>query len=296
MMVSFFPFVFFASILFSLTTGEEVTGCYKPLKGPLPSVITSPLPQHYIKTSDLPDNFDWRNHNGMSYVTPPTNQFLPSFCGSCWAHAAVGALTDRFIIANKGQTSFPLLSPQVLLDCGDDTEMGSCHGGNDFLAYRFIHENGITDVTCSPYLGVSQTNWGERGTCAERMCRQCDSYGVCEFVNGTIYHVSEYGTITGESAMMAEVYARGPIACSLYAHAKSFLYYKNGIITEPTQYNITTHVITITGWGEDNGVKYWIGRNSFGTVWGEQGWFKLERGKNTLDIEKHPCAWAVPKL
>ena len=124
------------------------------------------------------------------------------------------------------------------MDCGDDkdTDIGSCYGGSDILAYKYIHENGITDVTCSPYMGVVQTNWGERETCAQRMCRQCDLNGVCEFVNGTMYHISEYGEVTGEDEMMAEIYTRGPIACSVYAHSESFEKYKTGVIIDHIQY------------------------------------------------------------
>jgi len=43
-----------------------------------------------------------------------------------------------------------------------------------------------------------------------------------------------------------------------------------------------------------NANKYWIGRNSWGTYWGENGFFKLKRGTNNLMIESE-CAWAVPK-
>ena len=233
--------------------------------------------------------------NGTCYVSAVTNQLIPSPCGSCWAHASAGALTDRFILATAAQVPFVQLSPQVLLDCADPAA-GSCNGGNDVLAYKFIFENGITDVTCSPYMGVDYNYWSEK-PCASAMCRTCDIYGHCEFINGTKYFVSEYGSVTGEEDMMAEIYARGPIACSLYAHSPAFMGYTGGIIQDNTKYNGTTHVVAITGWGvSDGGVKYWVGRNSFGTPWGEEGWFYLQRGINCLNIEQHECSWAVPKM
>ena len=280
-------------LVVSFGTGLTYTGCYKPVKGPRPSHIVSKLPHTYIQTSSLPREFDWRVEG---HLTPPTNQFLPKPCGSCWAHSSAGALTDRFVIANKRKTAIPPLSPQVLLDCGDDTNVGSCYGGSHLYTYKFIHENGITDVTCSPYMGVAQTNWGEGRECIQRMCRQCDIYGTCKFVNGTVYNISEYGSVTGEKEMMAEIYARGPIACSLYAHSKYFTEYKGGVINDPTPYNTTTHVVAIVGWGMDNDTPYWIGRNCWGSSWGEAGWFRLERGKNTLNMEKRSCSWATPQL
>lgn len=163
-------------------------------------------------------------------------------------------------------------------------------------AYAFIKDNGITDLTCSPYMGVDSNYWGEVSSCGDMMCKQCDRFGSCGFVNSTKQYVTEYGPITGESAMKAEIYARGPIACSLYSHSDQFENYSGGVIKDPKVYNDTTHVVTITGWGAENGTDCWYGRNSFGSVWGEGGWFKLQRGVNALDIEKHFCAWAVPKI
>lgn len=278
-----------------LVASSASNSCYKEVKGPRPSHITSKPPHEYILPKSLPENFDWRAVNGTCYVSAVTNQFLPSPCGSCWAHASTGALTDRIIIATNAKVPVVQLSPQVLLDCAAPTA-GSCHGGSDLLAYKFIHENGITDVTCSPYRGVDYGYWAEK-PCGEIMCRSCDRFGTCKFINGTKYYVGEYGSITGEDEMKAEIYARGPIACSVYAHSPAFEDYTGGIIKDPTAYNSTTHVVALTGWGvAQDGTKYWVGRNSFGTAWGEEGWFKLQRGVNCLDIEKHPCAWAVPKL
>ncbi len=277
-------------------TAAEYGSCYKELSGPLPSHIVTTPPHKRLDFDVIPESFDWRNVNNTYFVTQVTNQFLPSPCGCCWALAAVGSLTDRMIIATKAKVPIVPLSPQVLLDC-TDPDLGTCKGGSALGAYKFIYKNGITDITCSPFMGVDDFYWAEQ-PCNETMCRTCDRFGTCKFINGPTYYISEYGTVQGEDQMKAEIFARGPIACSVYAHSDPFEKYTGGIIVDPAQYNMTTHVVAITGWGkdQDTGMDYWIGRNSFGTAWGELGWFRLQRGVNALDIENHTCAWAVPKM
>jgi cathepsin X len=41
--------------------------------------------------------------------------------------------------------------------------------------------------------------------------------------------------------------------------------------------------------------EYWIGRNSWGTYWGEYGFFRLKMHHDNLGIET-ACVWAAPKI
>ena len=49
------------------------------------------------------------------------------------------------------------------------------------------------------------------------------------------------------------------------------------------------HAVVIVGWGNNNGVDYWIAHNSWGTGWGLSGYIQIQRGVNKCSIETHPA-------
>ncbi|CAI5726643.1 unnamed protein product [Hyaloperonospora brassicae] len=276
------------------------------LGGNDPEHVVTSLPA-VTSISDLPTNWDWRDYNGtgIGLTTTALNQMVPRACGSCWAFATISALSDRIRIARFKQTgrlgSEVLLSPQALLDCGMQS-FGSCHGGDPRFAHKWIHENGIVDWTCNPYI-ASHPSWMGGGECAMTQCHTCDLSGACYVVEDPVkYRISEYGTLnftTPEEFQlqaMNEIYHRGPIVASMYSHSTEYRRYKGGyILRDSTKYNGTSHVVSIVGWGTDSktGVKYWVVRNSDGTNWGDEGFFLAERGVNIYNMETHG-AWAVP--
>ena len=92
--------------------------------------------------------------------------------------------------------------------------------------------------------------------------------------------------------MMQEIYQRGPITAGI-AVPQSLEDYTGGIYCDTTGDVQVVHAVSIVGYGVENGQPYWTVRNSWGTHWGEQGFFRVCRGVNNLAIESD-CNWATP--
>ena len=68
--------------------------------------------------------------------------------------------------------------------------------------------------------------------------------------------------------------------------------YTGGIFEQVKLVPLLNHEIAVVGWGEENGTEYWIGRNSWGTYWGESGFFRIRMHKHNLGIELE-CTWGT---
>ncbi|CAM9445034.1 unnamed protein product [Ectocarpus sp. 8 AP-2014] len=254
-----------------------------------------------IPESSLPDTFDWSDVDGRSYLLPSWNQHIPTYCGSCYVHAALSVVQDRIKVAKGGRPPDVMLARQSFVNCGEAHGFGKgCGGGNAPDVYNFMHEVGLPDETCNAYVAKGSD------TCdAEAMCKNCmvqaDGSHECWAVERqSRYYVTEWGTIEGgEEAMMSEIFSRGPIGCALFSDDAFDYDYEGGVHTAQVTGNLTVadvnHDVEVTGWGVTNdGVKFWQARNSWGTFWGEQGFFKIQRGVNLNFIESE-CYFPVPE-
>jgi len=275
------------------------------------SVVTTPTGVELLGTQPVPPSFDWRDVNGKSYVTANLNQHIPNYCGSCWIHGTVSALNDRIKIMRGAQSPDIMLSRQALVNCvedGDGNHPG-CGGGMADWIFNYMRQHPVPDETCNPYMATNQE------CTPENICMNCFpedasflpsnsvTPGSCFAVQNFVgYSVGDSGWVAGVADMQKEIFARGPITCGMQVPKEMMYNYAEEVAvndgvwssSDATNHSLIDHDVSVTGWGETpEGLQYWLVRNSWGTYWGDAGWFKIRRGDDHVSIESN-CSWAVP--
>lgn len=215
-------------------------------------------------------------------VTPVKDQ---ASCGSCWAFSVTGAIESANAVAGKGLVG---LSEQQLVDCShacctvanQQVCNSGCGGGWMWNAmYDVIAWGGLESETAYPYTAMD---------------------GACQMKNDTKFSGSlrNYTCLSNpdpadEDAMAAILVQKGPLSVAI--NADMVMSYTGGIITPgdscPGTY--LNHAVLIVGYGEEDGTKYWIVKNSWGSGWGEEGYFRLERGVGACGINNAVVAVLV---
>jgi cathepsin C len=96
----------------------------------------------------LPMSYDWRNVNGVNFVSPIRNQ---GNCGSCYAFASM-ALNEARIRIETNNTQQPILSPQDIVECSEYSQ--GCDGGFPYLiSGKYAEDFGLVEESCNPYTG-----------------------------------------------------------------------------------------------------------------------------------------------
>jgi C1A family cysteine protease len=201
------------------------------------------------KFISAPDAFDWRDKKVVTAVKDQGQ------CGSCWAFSAIANVESAYAIKSQNLLS---LSEQQLVDC--DTVNEGCNGGLMQIAFNYIKDNGIEKSDDYPYKAKD-------GNC------KYDAKKVAVKITG-FQDISQ-----NEQEIAEALFNIGPL--SVAVNANPFQTYQHGILT-PTKKNCNPHDldhgVTLVGYGEENGKKYWIIKNSWGQGWGEEGYIRLARG------------------
>jgi len=106
-------------------------------------------------------------------------------------------------------------------------------------------------------------------------------------------------------SMMQELKENGPLVVS-FEPSEDFMFYAGGIFfsgpvdtarkSAQKEWTKVDHAVLLVGWGEELGQKYWIVQNSWGSSWGETGYFRIARGINDSGVESIAVVAEVEQL
>ncbi|XP_050361915.1 uncharacterized protein LOC126781132 [Nymphalis io] len=216
-----------------------------------------------MKLKDTPESFDWRDKGVVSAVKSQGQ------CGSCWAFSIIGNVESAYAIKTNKSV---VLSEQQLLDC--DKKCGGCDGGDTTMACEYLQQYGSITERSYPYEASN-------GRCKYNSNKVKVNVASCMAVNVT------------EDKLAEKLISIGPLSIALDASALQT--YHGGILTNDScSATDINHAVLLVGYGTDEaGIKYWLVKNSWGTIFGEDGYFKMQRGVNCLAFMKDPHLSAV---
>ncbi len=233
--------------------------------------------------SAVPTSFDWRNYIGYNWVTPVKNQLD---CGSCWAFSSVGlAEAQHNIMADDPELDLDLSEQYLVSTC---FSYGDCNGGVDIYALEYIRDYGIPDEACYPYIS-------DNSYCSER----CTDYLTRLKFLPNVYYLSNYdGTSYSALTMKTKISSYGPITIGMGADPDTYGNYWDGDILR-CDHDIPSdgtsgvdHGVLAVGYDDAGG--YWIVKNSWGSTWDGDGYFKL--GYNECNVMHDLIGWTVSDL
>ncbi|MBN2089823.1 T9SS type A sorting domain-containing protein [candidate division KSB1 bacterium] len=234
---------------------KKLTGAFKP-------EVISPdfLPKKFTQSaSNLPLRFDWRHSNG-NWITPVKDQ---ASCGSCWAFAPLAVIESIVRIRDQRPDSAIDLSEQFLISYSE----GDCQGYYADKALDFIMETGIPDEVCFPYQNSDQIPMN----------------AVCSDWDQRLVRISNWSFLTTHvtnDTLIKLALLENPVLTYMTIYS-DFKVYQRGVYKHLYGNRIGGHDVVIVGWDDnppEGGNGCWIVKNSWGTNWGEAGYFRIQYG------------------
>jgi C1A family cysteine protease len=243
--------------------------------------------QEYAATSNVsltpPASLDWRRYSGNDWTTPIKDQ---ASCGSCWAFATFGAYEALAKLAVDNPNFQFDMSEQDMVSCAAGCPgCYGCRGADMECPLRWSHDKGAKYEACFKYTATDPWDFP-----ATPCCWQTDIPEACK--RGESHYIRAWNPIdSGSTLDMQKALMRGPIVATMRVY-DDFFFYTSGIYEHTSTHVAGGHAVVLVGWGTDatSGKDYWIGKNSWGTGWGENGWFKIRRGADESRIEDQTYA------
>ena len=211
-------------------------------------------------SGELPERFNWRQLDGTTAVKAQGN------CGSCWAFSTVGAMECNILIKDGIEVD---LSEQWLVSCNQSG--WSCNGGGFAHGYHMLKRD-----PCGGAGAVLETDFNYQALDAPCDCPYPHAYSLrgWGFLDPTV-------EVPDIDMIKRAIMTYGPVSVGVLANS-GFSSYHGGIFDGWTAHDIN-HAVVLVGWDDNQGPEgVWFLRNSWGTMWGEQGYMRITYGSNAV--------------
>ncbi|EYB88419.1 hypothetical protein Y032_0247g51 [Ancylostoma ceylanicum] len=106
--------------------------------------------------------------------------------------------------------------------------------------------------------------------------------------------IRDYRTLSTNEEVVADwIAANGPATFGMNV-TKALYSYRSGVFTpskeDCEEHSLGSHALTIVGYGAEGGKPFWLVKNSWGSRWGQGGYFKLARGVNACGAANNVVA------
>jgi len=260
------------------------------------------LPEQTVfQNVQVPDSFDAAEN--WPQCTNIANVRDQSACGSCWAFGSVSSFESRACIATGNDVKY---SPEQTASCftffGD-----GCGGGfnvwDDFKSTGVVTGGDFPDAegsTCARYTlkpCAHHVTSEKYEPCPSAEYKEDNCPTQCESGYGKSFsadklHAASTSSYRGEQNIMQELVTNGPMYVSFTVY-EDFPTYKSGVYKHTSGSQLGGHAVTLVGYGELNGEKYWKIKNSWNEDWGDNGHFLIARGNNECGIEGNAGAGTI---
>lgn len=239
------------------------------------------IPNPISLSGFAPDNWDWRkaSFNGK-YGDWTTRIRDQAQCGSCWAFGLLAALETVYNIQNNNPNIDIDLSEQFIVSCPSyyGYSVGDCCGGFFPNALNFLRNVGTITEACFSYKAID-ANGRDAGDCKGLRIPSNDPVECnekCEDWESYIIKVDNYHSLSNHQSIKNAIVTYGPVIAAFDIYY-DFYEYDGGVYERNSNIYSGGHVVAIVGYNDDQ--DYWICKNSWGTNWGENGWFKIKYGE-----------------